>query len=81
VYTSKDRVRVAIVVLDWRVVGDIHVLVGSRLTDALNSKAHEFFAITNAKIMPMDSDRVLYEVPYIAVNRSSIACIFPLDEG
>jgi ABC-type Fe2+-enterobactin transport system substrate-binding protein len=81
VYTSKDRVRVVIVVLGWRVAGDIHVLVGSRLTDALNSKTHDFFAITNAKIMAMESDEVLYDVPYMAVNRASISCIFPLDEG
>lgn len=79
-HTSKDRVRVVIVVLGWRVTGDIHVLVGSRLTDALNSKSHDFFAITNARIMSMDSDTVLYEVPYMAVNRASIACIFPLEE-
>lgn len=81
VYATKDKIRVMIVTSDFRIEGDIHILVGSRLTDALNSKAKDFFAITNTRIMRVCDDTVLYEPSYIAINRDSIACLFPLEEG
>jgi hypothetical protein len=79
VYTYKDRVRVMIVTNGFRIEGDFHVLAGSRLTDALNSKAKEYFAITEAKVYGLEGDTALYSPPYIAVNRASIACIFPVE--
>jgi len=79
VYTYKDRVRVMVVTSGFRIEGDIHVLAGSRLTDALNSKAKEYFALTDAKVYAVEGDTVLYSPPYIAVNRASIACIFPIE--
>jgi hypothetical protein len=79
VYTYKDRVRVMIVTSGFRIEGDIHVLAGSRLTDALNSKSKEYFALTDASVYAMQGDAVLYSPPYIAVNRASIACIFPIE--
>ncbi len=78
-YTYKDRVRVMIVTSGYRIEGDFHVLAGSRITDALNSKTKEFFAITDAKVYTADGATVLYAPSYIAVNRESIACIFPLE--
>lgn len=80
-YATKDKVRIMVIVGRFRIEGDIHILVGSRLTDALNSKAKDFFAITNARIRGLENETVLYEPAYIAVNRDSIACLFPLEEG
>jgi hypothetical protein len=80
VYTHKDVVRVVIITLGFRIEGDFHLLAGSRLTDALNSKSKDFFAITNARVYSVGSDDVMYEPSYIAVNRDDISCIFPIDE-
>lgn len=80
-YTQKDVVRVVIITFGYRIEGDFHLLAGSRLTDALNSKAKDFFAITGAKVYAHDDDRVLYSPTYIAVNRDDISCIFPVDEA
>jgi hypothetical protein len=80
-YASKDKVRVMIVMGGFRVEGDIHLLVGSRLTDALNSKAKDFFALTSAQIRRLDDDAVLYAPEYLAINREAIAAIFPLEGG
>lgn len=77
-YTQKDVVRVVIITFGYRIEGDFHLLAGSRLTDALNSKAKDFFAITDAKVYSADTDAVLYEPTYIAVNRDDISCIFPV---
>jgi hypothetical protein len=78
-YTSKDRVRVMIITPGYRIEGDFHVLVGSRITDALNSKTKDYFALTDARIYPDGHEQPTYSPPYIAVNRESIACIFPLE--
>lgn len=80
-YATKDRIRVVIVMAAYRVEGDIHVLSGSRLTDALNSKAKDFFALTDAKVYAVTGDAPLYEPSYLAVNRDAIACMFPLEES
>lgn len=79
VYTSKDRVRVVVATGTYRVEGEMHVLAGSRLTDALNSKAKDFFAITDAKVFRLEDDSLLAEPGYIAVNRESITFIFPAE--
>jgi hypothetical protein len=81
-YTNKERARVVIFTAEaYRVEGDLHILVGSRLTDALNSKSKDFFAVTDARILALESDRVLYEASYVAVNRESISCILPLEDS
>lgn len=78
VYTNKDRVRVVIATQKYRIEGEVYVLSGSRLTDALNSKAKDFFALTDAKVFSLDTDQLLYEPTYLAVNRDAISMVFPL---
>lgn len=80
-YTNKDVTRVVIVMFGYRIEGDFHLLAGSRLTDALNSKSKDFFAITNAKVFGAGREDAMYAPSYVAVNRDDISCIFPLDEN
>lgn len=62
-----------------QIEGDLHVLAGSRLTDALNSKGKDFFPVTDARICQIGSLEMLYSVQYIAVNRDSIDCIMEVE--
>lgn len=78
-YTNKETVRVVVVTAYHRIEGNMFVLPGSRLTDALNSKAKDFLAITEAKVWSLMSGELLYEPGYLALNRLSIDAIFPLD--
>jgi hypothetical protein len=76
VYSHKDRLHVIILTQGMQIEGDLHVLAGSRLTDALNSKGKDFFPVTDASICKFGiPEEVLYSVQYIAVNRDSIDCI------
>lgn len=79
-YASKDKIRVMIVTNGFRIEGDLHILGGSRITDALNSKAKDFFALTDAKVYPLGVDEAMWEPSYLAINRDSMACLFPLEE-
>jgi hypothetical protein len=80
VITKKDTIRVMIITKDHRVEGDIHVLEGSRLTDSLNSKGKDFYAITNATIHRLEDDRLVASPPFIVVAREAISAIFPVQE-
>jgi hypothetical protein len=75
VYSQKDRLHVVMLVRGMQVEGDLHILAGTRLTDALNSKGKDFFPVTDAVIRRPGEDEPLYNVKYIAVNRESIDCI------
>ncbi len=79
-YTQKDTVLAIIYGNVFRIRGEVHILSGSRLTDALNSKAKDFIAVTDARIMDLHEDRVIEEVAFVAVNRDAIMAIYPLEE-
>jgi hypothetical protein len=79
VHTNKESVRVVVVTAYHRIEGNMFVLPGSRLTDALNSKAKDFLAVTDAKVWSLADAKLLYEPSYLALNRSSIDAIFPLE--
>ena len=75
-YTDKDQIAVVMIVNGWRVEGEMHVLAGSRLTDALNSKSKDFLAVTNAKVFDAVSGTLLMNPPYLAVNRAAISVVY-----
>ena len=59
--------------------GDPCIQAGSRLTDTLNSKNKDFIALIDAKASALDSDVVLYAPLCVAIDRTAITCIFPLE--
>lgn len=75
-FVSKAKVRVVAVVDAWRIEGDMHILNGSRLTDAINSKSKDFIAVTDASIFDANNSALLFETPYLALNRDAISMIF-----
>jgi len=75
-FVSKSKVRIVAVVDGWRIEGDLHILSGSRLTDSINSKAKDFLAVTDARIFEANTSALLFETPYLALNRDSISMVF-----
>lgn len=80
VYTKKDTVRVMVITKDHRIEGDMHILEGSRLTDSLNSRGKDFYALTNARIYAVVSDELVASPEYVAVSREGMTAIFPVAE-
>ena len=78
-YSQKDRLHVLIISRGLEIRGDLHVLAGSRLTDALNSKGKDFLPITDATISVTGSEEPLRTQAYVAVNRDSIDCIMEIE--
>jgi hypothetical protein len=78
--TKKDTIRVMIITKDHRIEGDMHILEGSRLSDSLNSKNKDFYAITNATIHRVEDERLVASPQFIVVAREGITAIFPIDQ-
>jgi hypothetical protein len=78
--TKKDTIRVMIITKDHRIEGEMHILEGARLSDSLNSKTKDFYAITSAEIFRVEDDRLLASPPFIVVARDAISAIFPVEE-
>lgn len=78
-YSHKDRLHVLIISRGLEIRGDLHVLAGSRLTDALNSKGKDFLPVTDATVTVIGAAEPLQTQAYIAVNRDSIDCIMEVE--
>jgi hypothetical protein len=78
-YTPKDKIRCVMIVDGWRVEGDVHVVTGSRLTDALNSRSKDYIAVTDAVVYDMTTGEELYRPSYVAVNRLTAGAVLPLE--
>ena len=87
-YSSKrqrDRYKVVLFLSnDIKVIGDLHLPIGGRLTDYLNqgdltAKGECFLPLTDAHIYKQSEDVLLYQTPFISINKEHISFIFPLD--
>ncbi|HAL31268.1 MAG TPA: hypothetical protein DCP20_11260 [Coriobacteriia bacterium] len=78
--TKKDTVRVMIITKDHRIEGDMHILEGARLSDSLNAKNKDFYAVTEASIFRVEDDRLVASPPFIIVGREAISAVFPMEE-
>ena len=58
--------------------GYVHVRKGERLSDEIN-ESNPFLAVTNAEICSLEGE-VLYSSKFLAVNRSHIIWLMPIDE-
>lgn len=78
-HTRRERIRVVIYTLSCRIIGDLHIIPQSRLTDMLNVKAKDFFPLTDVKVMDLKEDIVLQETEFAAVNRDTVVLVAPVE--
>ncbi|MGA1869246.1 MAG: hypothetical protein ACMUJM_11965 [bacterium] len=85
---QKDIYKVTLFLLDdIKIIGNIHIPVGARLTDYLNqgnvaTKGESFLPLTEACIYKRSEgseDTLLTHTPFICINKDHISFIFPLD--
>jgi len=74
-----EKVKVVLYIGEWRVEGDLHVLMKSRLTDALNARQRDFLAVTDATIYHAVTGEKIVERPFLDVNREAITVIYTVD--
>ena len=75
---SKVAVPAVIQTVMQRIEGSVHVRLGGRVKDELDS-SEPFLAVTNAKVFGLDG-AVLYETDFMTVARSQIVWVIPSDD-
>lgn len=58
--------------------GFIHIRQGERLKNELE-RDEKFLAVTNAVVHGANDDKVLFNAPFMAVQRAQIIWIFPIE--
>lgn len=76
---KKDKIRVVVYTEHYRIVGNLHYIPGTRLTDTLNVKTRDFIPLTEVVVMDNKENAIFVEVPYLAVFREAILFIHPLE--
>ncbi len=71
--------KVVILTHNYRVVGEVYVKKGTRLTDMV-CEAQHFIAVTLAQVWERQSGNNLLQAGFINVNRDEIEIILPADE-
>ena len=72
---AETKTKVIVMTGNYRIVGSVDLLPGSRVTDFL-AEARDFFAVTDAEVWALDG-RKLFASSFLNVNRDLIELIMP----
>ena len=79
-HAKKEKIRVEIYTTAHRIVADLHIFDGARLTDIMQSReTASFFALTDVEVYDLSSGIELFRTDFIDVNRSHIVMLRPLE--
>lgn len=72
-----DKTKVIILTGHYRIIGEIALLPGARLTDYVND-SKDFIAVTTAEVKDHES-RWIFNTPFLDVNRKHVELISPFE--
>lgn len=79
-YARKERLRVEIFTVNHRIVADLHIFPGARLTDIMQSRETQtFFALTDVEVYDIHSKELLFRTDFVDINRNHIVMIKPYE--
>jgi hypothetical protein len=79
---EKAKVESVLYTQHLMIEGEVYILEGERFTDFMNAEPrfqtrHDFMPVTNSKVYSLSEDRLLYETPFLNVNKDFIVVAFP----
>jgi hypothetical protein len=79
-HAKKEKIRVEIYTTAHRILADLHIFAGARLTDIMQSReTSSFFALTDVVVYDLTGGQELFQTDFIDVNRSHIVMLRPLE--
>ncbi len=79
-HAKKEKIRVEIYTTAHRILADLHIFAGARLTDIMQSReTASFFALTDVEVYDPSSGQLLFRADFIDVNRSHIVMLRPVE--
>ncbi|HWR67229.1 MAG TPA: hypothetical protein VN364_14010 [Bellilinea sp.] len=76
---TKSPIKVILQTAFHRIHGYIHVRIGERLKDELDT-AVNFLAVTDAVVFDLTGNTQLFKTNFMAVNRNQIVWVIPEDD-
>jgi len=76
---KEQSTRVVILTKSYKVVGDINLIPGGRLTDYMDT-SHEFLAVTNASVTSCEGCKDILDTEFLNIRVDSIEIILPVNE-
>ncbi len=76
----KERKLVIVLIGNYRLEGEMHVLPSARVSDELN-KTHQFLPLTNVSIYSLTDSSLIDTVPLVLVNKNLISMLVPIERG
>jgi len=79
-HAKKEKLRVEIYTNAHRILADMHIFAGARLTDIMQSReTQSFFALTNVEVYNANTGQFLFKSDFMDINRSHIVIIRPAE--
>lgn len=79
-HAKKEKLRVEIYTTAHRILADMHIFAGARLTDIMQSReTQSFFALTNVEVYNMNTGQLLFKSDFMDINKAHIVLIRPAE--
>ena len=79
-HAKKERLRVELYTASYRIVADLHIFAGARLTDIMQSReTQSFFALTDVEVYDITSAQLLFKTDFIDINKAHVVMLRPLE--
>ncbi len=76
---ERDLVKVVIITENYKLIGNIHVVPGGRVTDFLAARvAGNFIPVTDVKVYSAKDDKPIFETEFLTINANFIILLYPL---
>ena len=72
---KKVKINTIIRTAGEKIEGNVHCLPNMRLLDLMNSNSDQFIPVSNVAVYDEESGKLLYQVPFMAVNKNHIIVI------
>ena len=79
-HVPKEKIKVAILVERFRIVGYMYKYPGARLLDIVNVKDTAFLPVTDAEIFSLADGKKLASAYFLGINRQTVSFFYPLEE-
>ena len=78
-HAAREKLRVEIFTANQRILADIFIFPGARLTDIMTAReAQSFIALTNVEAFDVLNGRELFRTDFANINKNHIVLIHPV---
>jgi hypothetical protein len=74
-HLKKERLEVIVRTNNEKIEGEIQILPGTRLLDALNREDESYIALGEAKVYSITTEKLLFQSNFLALNKDQIVMI------